>query len=299
MGFMDKLKNIFFEEEETEEVYTEPVEVSKPKEKEVEIKKVEVPRRRVEKKEEVEEMTPQEIYVPRNEVKKEEVKVNKELIFDDEDFLLQEPVTRPKKNMNLYPPKENPVYKSREVKEVYKKEEVVPIKETPKYEYNTKPVNKEKKFTPSPVISPIYGILDKNYKKEEIVTKKEVRLSTHVGKMDLDSVRNKAFGDLENDLFEQSDVKIERDEKEEPKEVLPRREPRKIYDMTKKDKPTIERVTLAEADEYFNDLGLAYNTDYKDISKEINDGRYKEEVDEDKLEDNLFDLIESMYDKED
>ena len=54
-----------------------------------------------------------------------------------------------------------------------------------------------------------------------------------------------------------------------------------------------------DKDEYYSDLGLAYNTDYKDISKEINDGKvsvHKEK--EDKLEDNLFDLIESMYDKE-
>ena len=298
MGFMDKLKNIFFEEEETEEVYIEPEEeVAKPKEKEVEIKKVEVPKRRREVREE--EITPQESYIEPREVKKEVPKVNNDLIFDDEDFLLQEPVFKTSKKVEVYTKKvETPSYKTRESSEVYKPEEVYAKKETPKYEYSNK-VQVEKKFTPSPVISPIYGILDKNYKKEEIVTKKEVRLSTHVGKMDLDTVRNKAFGDLENDLFEQSDVKLEKEETEEKKEPVVRREPRKIYDMTKKDKPSIERVTLAEADEYFNDLGLAYNTDYKDISKEINDGKYKEEDEGDKLEDNLFDLIESMYDKED
>ena len=75
--------------------------------------------------------------------------------------------------------------------------------------------------------------------------------------------------------------------------------------MTNKDeKPSIEKVTLGEADEYFRDLGLAYNTDYKDISKDISDGKIpddskKKEKKEETLEDNLFDLIESMYDKED
>ena len=34
---------------------------------------------------------------------------------------------------------------------------------------------KESTFKPSPVISPVYGILDKNYRKEEVVTKKEVK----------------------------------------------------------------------------------------------------------------------------
>ena len=58
-------------------------------------------------------------------------------------------------------------------------------------------------FTPSPIISPIYGILDKNYKKEEIVTKKEVRLSVaSTKKVDLDYVREKAYGYLANDISE-------------------------------------------------------------------------------------------------
>ena len=120
--------------------------------------------------------------------------------------------------------------------------------------------------------------------------------------MDFDSVRNKAFGDLENDLFPSTPVSEEK--KKEKEEVRPRNINR-LYDMTNKDeKPSIEKVTLGEADEYFRDLGLAYNTDYKDISKDISDGKIpddskKKEKKEETLEDNLFDLIESMYDKED
>ena len=57
-------------------------------------------------------------------------------------------------------------------------------------------------------------------------------------------------------------------------------------------------MTIGEADEYYNDLGLAYNTDYKDLSKDLNDGKTEEKDDKDNLEDNLFDLIESMYDKD-
>ena len=144
--------------------------------------------------------------------------------------------------------------------------------------------------------------LDKNYRKEEVKEKKEIRLSTRPTKMDFDSVRNKAFGDLENDLFPSTPVSEEK--KKEKEEVKPRNINR-LYDMTNKDeKPSIEKVTLGEADEYFRDLGLAYNTDYKDISKDISDGKIpddskKKEKKEETLEDNLFDLIESMYDKED
>lgn len=298
MGFMDKLKNIFFEEEEDEEIVEEPV--KEKQEKEVVIKKVEIPKRnRVEEykvsEEEQEEIKPQKENVSKNtEIKKENK--TQDLIFDDEDFILEQPKQVPKET--TYTKQEK--YKTRENKEVVKTESYYK-KETPKYEY-TKKEETKKVFTPSPIISPIYGILDKNYKKEEVKEKKEIRLSTRPTKMDFDSVRNKAFGDLENDLFPSTPVSEEK--KKEKEEVRPRNINR-LYDMTNKDeKPSIEKVTLGEADEYFRDLGLAYNTDYKDISKDISDGKIpddskKKEKKEETLEDNLFDLIESMYDKED
>ena len=307
MGFMEKLKNIFFEEEEDEEVKEElPL-----KEEKVIAKKVEVPKRKKEyteievEKEEVEEVKHEEKKEVENnyvEYKKEIPKMPSELIFDDDDFILDTP--KPKKEVEPYTKKveTNNIYKSRENRELYKKEESKVKKETPKYEY-TKIVTETKEtktFTPSPIISPIYGILDKNYKKEEVKERKEIRISSRPVKMDLDSVRNKAFGDLEYDLFDNTDLKEEKEEIKEEKKKAPKREMKKIYNMSKGAKPSIERVTIGEADEYFNDLGLAYNTDYKDISKEINDGKIVEEEGEsDRLEDNLFDLIESMYDKED
>ena len=300
MGFMDKLKNIFFEEEEEEEITEAPPK----KEKEVIAKKVEIPKR----KKEVVEIKPvlpkeeKEIEVERPRVveeKKENVKINTDLIFDDDDFIIDTKKT-PKKEEDFYTRKsESTIYKTRENRELYKKEEVRP-RETTKYEYGSnKPKTEGKTFTPSPIISPIYGIRDKNYKKEEVKEKKEIRISSRPIKMDLDSVRNKAFGDLEYELFDNTPSKEDLEEKEIQKEI-PKREIKKIYDMSKVSKPAIEKVTLGEADDYFNDLGLAYNTDYKDISKDINDGKVSlKEEKGDKLEDNLFDLIESMYDKED
>jgi len=49
-----------------------------------------------------------------------------------------------------------------------------------------------KPFVPSPVISPVYGILDKNYSKEDIVDKRTDRRAKAVD--NLDRVRTKAFG---------------------------------------------------------------------------------------------------------
>lgn len=295
MGFVDKLKNIFFEEEEYEE--EEEVEDTRPpkKEKEVLAKRIELPKRKKELAEEItkhEEIAPREeesVEIPAEpkvELPKRESKIP-DLIFDD-DFILDEPKTEIKEPSV---PKPAPIV--REEREP-KKIELPERKETSQpYEYTSrKEAETKKTFTPSPIISPIYGILDKNYKKEEVKERKEIRLSTRPGKMDLDSVRNKAFGDLENVLLPNVP------EEETYKEETPKRDIKTIREKTGDNKPVIDKVTLGEADEYYNDLGLAYNADYKDISKEINDGKVKEDNDEDKLEDNLFDLIDMMHDKE-
>lgn len=56
-----------------------------------------------------------------------------------------------------------------------------------------------KTFTPSPIISPVYGVLNENYKKEDIVTKKEIKIDSSEP-LDLDSVRRKAYGTLEEEI---------------------------------------------------------------------------------------------------
>ena len=97
-----------------------------------------------------------------------------------------------------------------------------------------------------------------------------------------------------------------------------------LYDLNDNDSPAVKKVTVGDAEEYFNELGLEYNVDYKDDSMEqtkspkertrrsvvdeedikkdtkLNDEIEKEDFDEesdDGLESNLFDLIESMYDE--
>lgn len=100
------------------------------------------------------------------------------------------------------------------------------IENTDRYKLNTSnTVSGKKPFTPSPVISPVYGILDKNYKKDDIVDKqggmkrekvikpippKEVELpvtNNDVFEVDIDKVRKKAYGELED--YEKNLSKIE------------------------------------------------------------------------------------------
>ncbi len=127
----------------------------------------------------------------------------------------------------------------------------------------------EKKFTPSPVISPVYGILDKNYKKDDIVDrvgglKREKKVKTKDElpeeveevkaeivkeevkeedipilkeeivheepiKVDLDSVRKKAFGSIDN-LLEEALEEVNHSNGEAKKEV--EAEPVEVEDVT-------------------------------------------------------------------
>lgn len=175
-------------------------------------------------------------------------------------------------------------------------------------------------FKPSPIISPIYGILDKNYKKEEIVPKKEVRLTSYNKEhMSVDDVRRKAYGSLDDDIV--ADIEGHTTRVEMHEERLPD-EDNLLVDLSGDDeKPSVSEITMGDAEEYFRDLGLEYNIDYKDSSKEKATGRrvtedYDEkekvsttkELEKEKVststessvptDDNLFDLIDSMYEDE-
>ena len=95
MGFIDKLKNIFFEEEEDEEIEdTRPIKVEKNEnvEKEVKEKKetTEVIAKKVEIPQAEKEIKVEKKVIEKTPVKEKETRVNKintELIFDDDDFI--------------------------------------------------------------------------------------------------------------------------------------------------------------------------------------------------------------------
>jgi len=135
----------------------------------------------------------------------------------------------------------------------------------PVHEYGTYEKKEEKTyFKPSPIISPIYGILDKNYKKEDVVQKKEIRLSTNYsrGNVSVDDVRNKAYGERkkrEDSVSEQpvEETKFEVDEEDDDNLLV---------DLSDKAKPEVKELTMGDALEYFQDLGLEYNVDYVDVS---------------------------------
>lgn len=328
MGLLEKLKNTFFEEEyvEVDEVETHRKNIKK--EASPIAKKIET----VEKKQEIHESeeiaSTMELARVTSELEMES-QADTELLkteveipyFEDEDFIESD----------------SPIYPENEQKKIYGGDpsEIYQHIEMDSYDLEDKAYTGMKEgnssFKPTPIISPIYGILDKNYRKEEVVDKKD-RPSSYVSRknVDLDSVRNKAFGGLEEDLknIGQRIEKTDFSNFEENEENL-------LYDMTD-GTPSVDKVTLADAEEYFEDLGLEYNIDYTDVRHEKITGRRsritkdtdsenetpsrtkKEEIpkakepsleveeannymmrepEETKLEDNLFDLVDSMYEE--
>lgn len=290
MKLLEKLKNTFFEEEYVE---VEEPEVKRPEvARKVEPKEI--------KKEEVK-ITPVEEVVkePVTEEKKIEIYSERELsrkdsklpYFEDEDFIDDNVnFSSKEETKKIYGESEEKLYNSIQYSNISSnKPYSAPLKES---------------FRPTPIISPIYGILDKNYRKEEVVDKKEKTpgISSYVSRKnaDLDSVRKKAYGGLDPlEEMNKSVSEISNDDVQEEEHLL--------YDMMgDNSKPMVDQVTIADAEEYFEDLGLEYNIDYKDTRYEKATGRrvnHKvEEQDSNQeedanLEDNLFEIIDSIYEE--
>lgn len=247
-----------------------------------------------------------------------------------------------------------------------------------KYKINSNLNGGKKPFTPSPVISPVYGILDKNYKKDDIVDKqggmkrekivkpvvrKEVvkeepkqETKKEVFDVDIDKVRRKAYGELEE--LEKNietpvlkvDKKVDLDKKEEFKildvedtdiDMIPKKveEPSieeqlednfvvtepvndevndklELDDVVEKvieDKPQLEQDNQNKA-RMLNELEKTSTLQIlDDIEKELNsikpitNNSLEEKEDEestkkkidnsDTLENDLFNLIDSMYEE--
>lgn len=171
--------------------------------------------------------------------------------------------------------------------------------------------SKEKKpFTLSPIISPVYGILNENYKKEDIVTR-DISLRDKNEKLDLDSVRKKAYGTLEDEI----EVSLTRDSK--AKEVFEDVEEDDVnmdtlseegisiddllVDSSNSEPEKIEEISDSEvtetlADNSESEIEIYDEPKAKEVKEEKSIEKKKEDDKKDTLgEEDLFDLIDSLY----
>lgn len=292
MGVFTKLKNIFYDEEYIEEA-DEDIKIEKPVKREF-----------------------------KREIKKEEVDDTPRVSEIKITGYVDEPVTPKKPEREVV--KEEPSYKNE--RELFKPEkssfnftqfddeELPPRRNVMDYELRTssykkevqKPVEVEqpKVFKPSPVISPIYGILDKDYRKEEIVAKskeKERVVASNDSATTYDSVRKKAYGTLEDDLEDTlnkmnkltpNDIQAEVQKIDNDVNKLEERS-NKIEDLITKIESSPEMNKNVSVGELEDKVKLENFDDTTELS---NDKTMTDST----LEHDLFNLIDSMYDdKED
>ena len=266
MKLLDKLKNAIFEEEEEFDEEFKEEEVPKKKivrdEEDEELRKrfrkrAMEERLKAEKEQKEEEVAPEEpaeivkqIDVEKTIPKKEEPEDIAGLL--SEETFEEEPI---KKQFPKRESRRTPIIFDEEdfddsVEKISKPKPEEEKKAASKTLYGGyRDDNTKEKFKPSPNISPVYGLVEvspvlnkENNKKQPkenhvYVPKKQEDVS-------LDEVRQKAFGN-EPYFEEDDDLGL-------------------LYDMQKDDKPALSKVTLGDAEEYFDDLGLEYNVDYTD-----------------------------------
>ena len=267
MGVFSKLKNIFYDEEYIDEP-------------EAEIKKVD----KVVKKE-VEEAKP----------RVEEIKITREEPKSSNDFSERE-LFRSERTFNFtefdddeeLPPRRNVLSPEPKVaKRVEVQKPAIP--EQPKI------------FKPSPIISPIYGILDKDYKKDEVVSKpvREEKPVIKDSATTYDTVRRKAYGTLEDELEDTLNsmnkltpeaISNEVNKIDESVNELDKTT-NKIEDLISKIESTTSDVSVGELEDK---MELEHFDDEDD--EPVSDKTMTNST----LEHDLFNLIDSMYDdKED
>lgn len=290
MGLLNKIKGILFEEVEEDEVVSTP----KSEEKKPIAEKIE-PQRKVE--EPVEKSVPK-VTAPVKETKTENLNerdlfksdnISPFFDFDEEEFSNMSRVQKPKTtNVMEYERK----------KRVEKRYDMGNFSKIERTE-----VVEKKKFKPSPIISPVYGILNEDYKPEDIKSKTDNVVNTG---LDFNSVRKKAFGEEtlgepEATYYEESvTVKVKENEEEKQQKV-------KTIDELLEDTSdvTIDVDEKNSVEDKNNKEATDEVADYERIDKDLeevtakcdaNKTEMRKVEDDDTLENDLFDLIDSMYD---
>lgn len=274
MNFLDKVKNFFYEEED--EVVEQKTVPKKSEKKHIEINKEEkIERKRNEKNN----LTERELFdVERTFNFPMDLDEN---IFDKEEQKKEEP----QKNQ----------YGSSYSLNSFRKKEKTEV-------YRPEPKKEVKKFKPTPVISPVYGVLNKDYQindVENLSKTKEFNLDKKI--VDFDSVRNKAYKELDDEIektfTKNRDIFYNLEEDDEIKEEV------KVDD---------ENIKIDEDTHVFDDVVISYNVEEEKEeeikpkkeekitrSKKNKDvAKIEEDYDEDEEED-LFSLIDNMYKSED
>lgn len=320
MSFMNKVKNFFYEDVDDDE---EVVVKEKPKkETKIDFKSL---LKRQEKFDDEEELDIPEIKEKKNEDLSERELFKAERTFNfpmdlgDEIFDEEKEVTiikEEKKRVERVPEVVRPVQRTNQnTSSIYRNIS----KEEPKKEEETK------HFRPSPVISPVYGILDKNYTVDDVVEKdlnKTKEFSIEKKSVDFDTVRNRAYKELDEeiektltgDIFynldneEAKDEEVNDDFDDDNDSVIITYNDEDINEETsdiplneKEDVSSIQEEPIIESesneeDDLVPDVKIEPKEEVKKVTKRT---KKKEEPEIEEEKEDLFNLIDNMYSDED
>ena len=291
MKLMDKIKDLFMDEvidddeieleEEEKEEYKEP-----PKEEQL----PKVMRETIEEEEKVElKVKPEEFIRETKTEPEEEMVIEKPkkftfpIDFEEEVREMEKKEAEPvrKHNYDFSDDFNNNNYGNGNINVLNLEKETATRKTVELYPPKKEEMPKSK-FKASPVISPVYGILDKNYTKEEVREKTDDNAMKRPSKqVDFESVRKKAFGNLADEI--KDNMLCENCELyKEVKKISALREDDLLYDMTVDED---KEVTIEKAYDNYEEFGVAYEPKPKKKAP------VKEEPEEEKI--SLEDIIKT------
>lgn len=291
MGFMNKLskmKSFLFDEEEVEE------KPSKKQAKKLAKNQVSKPQKidideEFEKTQEIESLYIEDLPDEKpvvSEVKSRTIKNETSFKFpefNDDDFAIAK--TKPEPIVNIAP--------------------VIKDEPKPILYQGSKRKEETKKFKPSPIISPVYGLLDESGNKIKKDDSKPDIKAKHKEDMTFDEVRRKAYGEvklndyedtiktLKTKTIEEAEIEMNNQTKElsrtKEKSKKKTEEIEKTLKKEKQDDMILPDINFKEIDVDKERLGKKENYIKKEI---VNDD---EDDDEETKEQDLFNLIDSMY----
>ena len=338
MSLLNKVKNFFYEEVEEDE--DEILRKEEEKRRAKELKREEKRRAELEKlARETARREEKRIEAEQKELEREQEKV----VETKKDDLSERELFKSERTFNFPMDMGDDIFDDAEVTSEYKEEKTVYTKPSPapsryanisktKSYVEPKKVEEEDnhRFKPSPVISPVYGILDKNYTVEDVKEKnlgktKEFSLEKKI--VDFDSVRNRAYKELDEeiektltgkkDIFynieeekeetpvddfkedaydaEENDVVITYDNEEEYEEPTDSTV-NDLYDQEEVEVPAEE----TEEEDLTPDVSIVAETRTERKSRKSKKAKEtKEEPEEDDEKEDLFNLIDNMYNDDD
>ena len=298
MGIFNKIKGILFEEVEEDEV--EAKGVKNAKEEKPIAEKIEPQRKETvafdapkapvgvaAKEEKHEDLSERELFKPDKSFSFPD--------FDEEEFSNMSRSSKPKATTNVLE-----YEKKRKVEKKYDLGRYERVERTETVE--------RKKFKPSPIISPVYGILNEDYKPEDIKTKD---VTSDANSLDFNSVRKKAFGEdvkeKPTSTYYEETVTVKLKENEEEKKQKVKTIDELLEDTSDMviDVKDDVKSKLDTLEEPVVEPQVEPSEEYEKVDEDLEELTQKDEKvktnkqkveDDDTLENDLFDLIDSMYD---